>query len=321
MLRRERQHPAEAVRGIARPSPWQLGGLTVAELARRVYGEIWVDEVLDRAAALSYYFVFALFPALLFLTTLFGLLPVPELMDRLLGYAGRVLPDDVASLIGRTVAEVVRGARGGLLSIGAVGALWAASSGMGSAMVALNVVYEADDQRSWWKRRLVALGLTIVFSVFIVLALLLVVFGGPLGQTLANTLGLGGIFTLVWNLVGWPVVVVFGLLGIALIYYLAPVVRQDWRWVTPGSVFTVGVWLLVSLGLRVYVSYLGNYNKTYGSIGGVILLLLWLYLSSAVLLVGAEINSEIEKAAAERSGAARRPPATRREAPERRAAS
>jgi membrane protein len=241
-------------------------------------------------------------------------------MERLLGYVGQVLPDDAASLIGRTVAEIVRGARGGLLSIGAVGALWAASSGMASAMVALNIVYDAQDRRSWWRRRLVALGLTIVFSLFVMLALLLLVFGGPLGETVAGVLGLGGLFTLAWNVASWPIVVVFGLLGIALIYYLAPVVRQEWRWVTPGSVFTVAVWVLVSLGLRLYVTYVGNYNATYGSIGGVILLLLWLYLSSAVLLIGAEINSEIEKAAAERSGVARRPPARRRDAPAPRAA-
>jgi membrane protein len=311
-MARGRQHHAEAVRGLRRPSPWQLGGLRVHELARRVYDELWHDDLLDRAAALSYYLLVALFPALLFLTALFGLLPGSALMDRLLYYADHVLPADAASLVRRTVAEVVRGARGGLLSIGALGALWAASSGMMSAMGALNVVYEVQDARPWWKRRLVAIGLTVVFAVFVVLVLLLVVLGGPLGRALADLLGLGELFTATWTILSGPVVILSGLLGIGLVYYLAPVVKQEWRWVTPGSVVTVAVWLLVSFGLRQYVNHLGNYNAMYGSIGGVILLLLWLYLSSAVLLVGAEVNSEIEKAAAARRESRGR----RREEPE-----
>ncbi|HZS31927.1 MAG TPA: YihY/virulence factor BrkB family protein [Methylomirabilota bacterium] len=315
MGRRKIRHPAELVRGVTRPSPWQLGGLSVRQLAARVYDQVWRDEVMDRAAALSYYFVVALFPALLFLTALFGLLPVPGLMDRLLGYTHDVLPGDAASLVRRTTAEAVRGARGGLLSLGAVGALWAASSGMNSAIVALNVVYDTKDQRPWWRRRLVALGLTVVFSLFVMLVLVLVVFGRPLGNALADVLGLGREFATAWTLLSWPVVVLIGLLGIGMVYYLAPVVRQEWRWVTPGSAFAVAVWLLVSFGLRLYVNVVASYNAMYGSIGGVILLLLWLYLSSLVILTGAEINSEIEKAAATRVAAARRePPAVTRRA-------
>ena len=126
-------------------SPWRLGGLSVRELARRVWQEIDNDELLDRAAALSYYFIFAMFPALLFLTTLLGLLPLPDLMERLMGYANRVLPGDAATLVQRTLDEIVQGARGGLLSIGALAALWAGSAGMGSVMTALNVAYEAHE--------------------------------------------------------------------------------------------------------------------------------------------------------------------------------
>jgi membrane protein len=283
-----------------RLSPWRLGGLTLRQLAKRVYEEIWTDELLDRAAALSYYFAFALFPALLFLTALLGLLPVPKLMDQLMAYFYQVLPDDTASMLSRTLAEVVRGAGGGLLSIGAVAALWAASSGMASVMAALNAAYEVEDPRPWWKRRLLAVALTLGFSLFTVTGMLLLVFGPKIGQAVAARFGLGHVFTIVWNVVSWPLIMVLVLTAIALVYYLAPAVRQRWQWVTPGSVFALVVWIGVSLGLRFYVRWFGNYNATYGSIGGVILLLLWLYVSSLVLLLGAEINSEIEQAAAER---------------------
>jgi membrane protein len=281
-------------------SPWQLGGLTVFELARRVYAEIWKDELLDRAAALSYYFLFALFPGLLFLTTLIGLVPSPDLMVRFMAYVKEVLPDDAASLIIKTLDEIVRGAGRGLLSIGAVAALWAASAGMSSMMTALNAAYEVEDPRPWWTRRLLSIVLTVGFSTFILAAMLLLVFGPKIGELTAGRLGLGWLFSTVWDAVSMPLVIGFALTGIGLAYYFAPAAQQHWKWVTPGSAFVLVVWLGASMGLRYYVRYLGNYNATYGSIGGVILLLLWLYVSSLVLLVGAEINSEIENAAARR---------------------
>jgi len=284
----------------ARISPWKLGGLSLRDLGRRVYAELWDDEILDRAAALSYYFLFALFPMLLFLTTLLGLLPGPDLMGRLMEVIGRVLPGDSAALVQKTLAEVTRGASAGLLSIGAIGALWAASSGTASIMSALNVAYEVADDRPWWKRRLIAIVLTIAFALFVLCGLLLLVFGEQLGRALAGWVGLGDVFTAVWEIVRWPVAISVALAGISLIYYLAPAVDQPWYWVTPGSVFALVVWLLASYGLRVYVTSVANYNATYGSIGGVILLLLWLYVTGLILLTGAEINAEIEQAAEER---------------------
>jgi membrane protein len=280
-----------------RASPWKLGGLSVRELGGRVWQEIDEDELLDRAAALSYYFIFAMFPALLFLTTLVGLLPLPDLMARLMGYGDRVLPGDAATLVQKTLDEIVRGARGGLLSIGALAALWAGSAGMNSVMTALNVTYEAREPRPWWLRRLTAIALTVLFSMLTMLALILLVFGARIGEMLGVTREVGALVTLAWWLVQWPLALTFALLAVSLVYYLAPAQRQEWRWVTPGAVVAVGAWIVVSLCLRAYVSYLGNYNATYGSIGGVILLLLWFFLCSVALLVGAEVNSEIQKAA------------------------
>jgi membrane protein len=290
------------------PSPWNLGGLTVRQLALRVWHEIDADEVTDRAAALAYYFVFALFPTLLFLASLLGMFPLPGLMDRLLGYVDTALPPDAASITQRTLAEIQRGARGGLLSFGAFAALWASSSGMASMIAAINVAYDVSDARPWWKRRLVAVALTAGFAVFILAALVLLVFGAQIGEVVADHLGLGSVFTTVWNVISILVVIACVLFGVALLYYLAPDARQNWRWVTPGSVVALVLWLAMSVGLRVYVAHFANYSATYGSIGGVILLILWLYLTGIVLLVGAEINAEIEHAAAERGAASAKLP-------------
>jgi membrane protein len=277
-----------------------LGGLSVRQMPRLVLAEIWKDEIFDRAAALSYYFVFALFPTLLFLTTLLGLGPGRAMMDRLLLLIQDLLPPDAASLVRRTLAEIQRGAGGGLLSVGVVAALWGASRGMASIMNTLNVVYGVTSRRPWWRQQLAAVLLTVVFSVLALAALLSFVFGERIGRGLAAWAGFGSAFTTVWTRLQWPIGLLFVLTGIDLVYHLAPAVRQRWYWLTPGSVFAGIAWTAASLGLRLYVSRFANYNATYGSIGGGILLLLWLYLSGLALLIGGEINSVIARAAAER---------------------
>lgn len=281
-------------------SPWTLGGLSGRQLAVHVWAEIWRHELTDRAAALSYYFVFALFPALLFLTALVGLVPERDLFAQFIGAAQDVLPADVASLLTRTLAEIQRGASGGILSVGALVALWGASRGMASIITTLNVVYGVTSPRPWWWRQLVAVALTVTFSALALGTLLSLVLGERIGRAAAAWVGAGETFAAAWALLQWPLGLLFTLTGIDLVYHFAPAVRQRWYWLTPGSVFAGGAWILASLGFRLYVSSFANYNATYGSIGGVILLLLWLYLSSMTLLIGGEINSVIARAAAER---------------------
>jgi membrane protein len=273
-------------------SAWKLGGLSIAELTKRVWAAVGHDEILDRSAALSYYFIFALLPTLLFLTALVALLPVPQLLDRLMAYVSDILPGDAALLVQKTLGQALQGAHAGLLSVGAVAALWAASSGMTSIMTALNV-----ERRSWWRERLLAVALTIVFSVLAVVALVLLVFGQNLGEAIANAKGWGTAFRMSWRIVRWPLAMSLGIAAISLVYRLAPAANQRWAWVTPGSAFAVVTWAIMSVALRFYVDHFAHYNATYGSIGGVILLMLWLYLSGIVLLVGAEINFEIARAA------------------------
>jgi membrane protein len=285
-------------------SPWRLGGLGIRGLAARVWQEIGDDEIVDRAAALSYYFVFALFPMLLFLTALLGMVPNARLMDQLMEYLAGALPPDAASLTSRVLNEIVRGAHGGLVSVGALAALWAASAGMDSIRTALNAAYDVVDPRSWWKRRLMAIGLTIVFAGFTLTGLTLLVLGPEIAAGIAHSMGLGSIFTSIWNTIRWPLALLLALIGVGLVYYLAPALRQRWYWVTPGSTVAVAGWLLASAGLRFYVTRFANFNATYGSIGGAMLLLLWLYMTGLMLLVGAEVNAEIAKAARSRAQAA-----------------
>jgi membrane protein len=281
----------KSAKATERESAWKLGGLSIADLGKRVWTDIDQNEILDRSAALSYYFIFALFPTLLFLSALLALLPIPRLLERLMAYVGEVLPGDAGLLVQTTLGQVLQGADVGLLSVGAVTALWAASSGMTSIMTALNV-----ESRSWWRQRVLAVGLTFVFSALAVVALLLLVFGQSLGEAIASRTGWGTAFRITWQVVRWPVAIVLGIAAISLVYRLAPAANQRWAWVTPGSAFAVVAWAIMSVGLRFYVGQFASYNATYGSIGGVILLMLWLYLSGVALLVGAEINSEIGRA-------------------------
>jgi membrane protein len=207
-----------------------------------------------------------------------------------------MLPQAAALTLERTLDEIVNARRGGLVSLGVLATLWASSNGMVSVMNTMNTVYGIKEGRPWWRRRLLAVGLTLGFSMFIVAALVLIVFGPRIGRFVADWFFLGELFTAAWNVLSVPIVIACALIGIQLVYYVAPAKPRTWRWITPGAAFSLIGWLAMSFGLRVWVSQFANYSATYGSIGGVILLMLWLYLTSYVLLIGAEIDAEIEAA-------------------------
>jgi membrane protein len=283
-------------------NPWKLGGLSFYELGRRLWHESLQDEVLGRAAQLSYYILLALFPMLLVLTALMGVFSAENSIPELMSYLRQVLPNDALSMVERFLKQVAEGSGTNILSLGGVGALWASSSGMAAIMDALNVVYGVKtDSRPFWRVRLTAIVLTIGLAGFVILSLTLVLYGPSIGAWIADFVGLGWAFIVAWNLLQWPVIVGIMLLVVGAIYYVCPDIQQDWRWVSPGSAFAVAMWLIVSLGFKLYVDNYGNYNKVYGSIAGVIVLMLWLYWSGMVLLVGGEVNAEIEKAATARA--------------------
>jgi len=277
--------------------PAFLGGVGIKELATRVVKEAQKDDCLGGAAQLAYYLLFAVFPFILFLTALLGYLPIPNLMERLLAALATLLPGEVVTILQDHVRQLVTEQKGGLLSFGILTALWASSSAVVAITGALNRGYDVQEGRPWWKVRGVALLLTIGLSLFIMVAMLLLIFGPQLGDWLASLVGLGKVFELLWNILRWPLSAGMLIVAMAVVYYYAPDVEQQWKWITPGAVFAVLATIVVSLGFSVYVSKFGSYNKTYGSIGAVIVFLTWLYLTGLCLLIGGEINAVVEHAA------------------------
>jgi membrane protein len=274
-----------------------LGGLSISELGKRVWREVRDDNCTGQAAQLAYYLIFAVFPFLLFLTTLLGYLPIPNLMDRIMEYLARLLPGDTVTLLQDNIRQLVTEQKGGLLSFSILVTLWTASSAVTAITEALNRAYDVQEGRPFWKVRSLAILLTIGLSVFIVVSMVLLIFGAQLGGWVAALVGLGTAFEVAWNILRWPVIVCLLIIAMANVYYFAPDVQQKWKWITPGSVFAVLVTIAVSLGFSFYVNNFGSYNKTYGSIGAVIVFLTWLYLTGFVIVVGGEINAEVEHAA------------------------
>jgi membrane protein len=280
---------------------WKLGGLSWRELGKRVWSEINGDDVFGRAAQLAYYFLLALFPLLIFLTSALGLMlgAGSGMRDTLFNYLGRVMPGSAYQLVDATMGEISAASGAGKLSFGLLATLWAASNGMGAITQALNAAYDVKESRSWWKQRLVAIVLTISLSVLVIGALLLVLWGGRAAEALAVHYQLGSVFTFAWKTLQWPMIFAFMVSAFALIYYFAPdVADQDWKWLTPGSAVGVVLWLAVSFAFKGYLHFFDSYSTTYGSLGAVIILMLWLYLTGAAILIGGEVNSEIENAAA-----------------------
>jgi membrane protein len=278
---------------------WHLRGLTFGGLMSRVWSGVLRDDVFGQAAELSFFFLLALFPLLILLTNLFGYFAQSEDLRRsLLEYFRRVIPGSAFHLVVDTLNQITTGAGGGKLSLGIVGTIWAASSGMAALSDGLNRAYGIKDSRPWWKARLVAIGLTFLFAVFTALALGLILLGGKVGSYLANSAGVGSTFAWVWAIARWPLAFFFVLTAVHLLYRFAPDMKEwKWRWMTPGAMVAVGMWMLVSIGFRFYLHYYNSYNRTYGSLGAVVILLLWFYLTAIAILTGAEVDSEIDKAA------------------------
>lgn len=282
-------------------SIWKLGGLTWRDIARRVWEEIYDGNLLTRAAALSYYFVLALFPLLLFLVSVLGFFAErgTALRRNLLLYLGKIAPRSAATLIYTTVDEIAANAGSGKLSLGLLTALFIASSGMVAIGETLNVAYGVKESRPWWRVRIAAIGLTMALALLIISALALVLYGGEIGEIIADYFNQGMIFTSVWSVLQMLIVLAFVLFAFALIYYFSPnLYDQKWYWITPGSLAGVTLWLLISFIFRLYLRYFDSYSVTYGSLGAVIVLMLWFYLTGAAILLGGKVNAEIENAAA-----------------------
>jgi membrane protein len=262
------------------------------------------DDALGLAAQLAFYLILALFPFLLVLVSLMGTFSSPGLAEQVLGYFREVTPEQVYGIIESYLSDIIAGNRPapGLFSVGLVIALWSASGAFAALINALNKAYDVEETRPFWKVRGIALLMTLGLSVIVMIGVLLLVAGPPIGRGIADLFGLGEVFTLVWNVVQWPVALSLMVFTVALLYYYAPDAGQPFRWITPGGLIGVLLWVLASVIFRFYVSNFGSYDATYGSIGAVIVLLLYLYISSLTILFGAELNATLVRLKEEISG-------------------
>ena len=262
---------------------------------KRVAQRINEDEIFGRAAQLSYYFLLALFPLLLVLINVLGYMAQEgtAFREKLLTYLAALMPRSAIVLVRTTLDEISTASGTGKVSFGLLAALWAASNGMGAISDTLNKAYKVTETRPWWKVRLISVCLTIALAVLILAALAIVLLGGTIGEAVAARYGFGDLFTTLWKIVQWPIALVFVLTTFNLIYNFAPDLRRGERnWTTPGAFVGVGLWLIVSFGFRAYLSFFDSYSVTYGSLGAVIVLMLWFYLTGVAILIGGEVNSE-----------------------------
>ena len=267
-----------------------------SEVLTRTVAEIGADNCLGLAAQLAFYFFLALFPALLFLVALVGYLPIEDTLTGMLAALGTVAPGEVLALLRAQLEELARGSHGSVLTLGIAGAVWSSSAAMVAIIDALNHAYDIDERRSWWRRRLVAIALTVALALFIVLSLVFVLAGPSVASWVADWFGLGTAFALFWTIARWPLMIFLVVFGVDLVYHFAPNRRGRWVWITPGSLLATALWILSSFAFKFYVTHVANFNATYGTIGGVVVLLLWFYVSGLAILVGAELNGVIEQA-------------------------
>jgi membrane protein len=248
---------------------------------------------LNNAAALSFFFLLSLSPLLIFLVSLMALLPVHNLDNQILEGVSQIVPMDAMKVVGRLLTSVFESNRH-LLSLGILGAIWAGSTGFYAMIVALNSAYLAKESRPLWKRQLVAIGLTIVVGAMVIAALFVLLLGARIGSWLAVRLGMGSALAAAWPYIRWLVVVGFTTFSVELLYLIAPNVKQRFFAQIPGVAVAVVLWLASSFGLRLYLRSFVEFTAIYGTLGALIALMLWLYFSSLAILIGAEVNAQIQ---------------------------
>ena len=261
------------------------------DFSKRVWHEIQKDRVFTGAAALAYFLLLAVFPGAIFVLSLLPYLSIPHMQQAIMDLLHQVLPAQSASLFGETVRNLVSEKKGGLLTFGFVFTLWSASTGMYAIVQQLNVAYDVKERRPFWKVQGTALVLMLLFVILVIGSLSLVIFGGVIQSWLASSIGWSRPLLMFFAALRWSIIGISLLLGLAVIYRFGPDVTAKFRFISPGTVIAAILIALVSIGVQFYVLEFGkNYNATYGSLGAVIILMLWLYLAGVAILVGGEIN-------------------------------
>ena len=279
--------------------PGRLGGQRWMATLKRTIREFQDDDITDRAAALTYYSVLALFPALIALVSIVGLVADPrtvtDSLDQIVSDLGPASASETFSGPIRSITSN-RGAAGVLFVVGVVGALNAASSYVGAFIRASNVIYEVEEGRPFWRLRPLQLGVTLIMLMAVGLVFLALVLSGPLAESVGEAIGLSDVAVTVYGLAKWPILAALVLTMLGLLYYIAPNARiTGIRWITPGSVLALVLWVLASAAFALFVANFGSYDKTYGTLGGVVTFLVWLWLTNIAVLLGAELNAELER--------------------------
>src|SRR5215203_1721738 len=296
------------MRSSERPSPddprkpaWptELSARSWKGVLRRTVTEFKDDNCTDWAAALTYYGVLSLFPAFIAIVSLVGLVGDPQaISDSLLDIAATLGPQSALDTFAEPIREVTKagGKSGVFFVLGLLGALWAASGYVGAFGRASNAIYEVEEARPFWKLRPLQVMVTLICVVLAAVVTLALVVSGPLAEAVGNAVGLGDVGITVWSIAKWPLMLVAISLILSVLYYASPNVRQPrWVWLSPGSVLALIVWLAASGGFALYVGNFGSYNATYGSLGAVVIFLIWLWLTNCAVLLGAELNAELER--------------------------
>ncbi|MCW4385764.1 YihY/virulence factor BrkB family protein [Salinibacterium sp. SYSU T00001] len=266
--------------------------------AKRVIREFIDDDCITLAAGLTYYAVLSIFPALLALVSTLGLFGQgQQTVDALLEIVRNFASDSVANTIEDPVRQLADSPGAGLaFFLGLAGAIWSASVYVNAFGKAMNRIYEVEEGRPIWKLRPIMLLITVIMLLIAMVMAVLLVASGPVADAIGSFIGLSDAVVTAWSILKWPVLVLFAVLLLAVLYYATPNVRQPhWRWITPGSIIALVVLALASLGFFFYVSNFGNYNATYGSLGGIIVLLLWLWIANLAFLLGGEFDAELER--------------------------
>lgn len=267
-----------------------LIGVSPGHFLRDLYRATTEDNVFNGAAALGFYLTLALFPALIATMSIIPYLPIDNVDQAIMDLLGQALPDQASGMVRDVVGQVTGERRGGLLSFGLLGTVWATTTGMYAVMQQLNITYDVKEARSFLRARLVALGLSLLFEVLVIGAFSLIVLGGVLQDWIGNRYGFSSVLLTFFATFRWVVIVLALLLGFAVIYRFGPNVRERFVFITPGSVVGAALLIAASLGFSFYAGHFADYDATYGSIGAVITLMLWLYIAGLVILLGSEIN-------------------------------
>ena len=270
-----------------------LGGIKRAFV--RAYQDVVRHHTLQVSAALSYYFVLSALPGLIFLSAVVGFIPLPDLLGRVLLLMGRLLPAATMRVVYSILGDVLSSRRGTWLSVGLLGTIWMASAAFDSMIEALDIAYDVKDSRPFWKTRLLAIGLAAISGELLLAALVVMVVGPRFGEWLAVRLALSPVFVAVWPFLRWTIAISFTIVAVEVLYFLAPDVKQRFAATLPGAVLFVAGWNGLSFLLGIYFRYFANLNRTYGTLGGLIAFMIWLYWTSFALLVGAELNAELAK--------------------------